>query len=94
MKLSIQRLAAFAFLCFAINNTIAQSISDSVAQKIDKLFSQWNNPNTPGLVADKFKDAITEVFNNISFNQENFIHHEQSPEYIEMILKGAGCSDE
>jgi CubicO group peptidase (beta-lactamase class C family) len=48
MKLSIQRLAAFAFLCFAINNTIAQSIPDSVAQKIDKLFSQWNNPNTPG----------------------------------------------
>ncbi len=48
MNLSIKLPAAFAFLLLALNNTTAQSIPDSVAQKIDKLFSQWNNPNTPG----------------------------------------------
>ena len=48
MKRSIKRLVAFVFLFLALNNTTAQSIPDSLAQKIDKLFSQWNNPNTPG----------------------------------------------
>ena len=48
MKLSIKLLAAFVFFYMAINNATAQSIPDSVVQKIDKLFSQWNNSNTPG----------------------------------------------
>ena len=48
MNLSIKLLAASVFLFLALNNATAQNIPDSVAQKIDKLFSQWNNPNTPG----------------------------------------------
>ncbi|HTN07745.1 serine hydrolase domain-containing protein [Agriterribacter sp.] len=48
MNLSIKLLVVFAFACLPINNATAQSIPDSVTQKIDKLFSQWNNPNTPG----------------------------------------------
>ena len=48
MNPSIKLLSAFVFSFLAIHNATAQNIPDSVAQKIDKLFSQWNNPNTPG----------------------------------------------
>jgi hypothetical protein len=53
-----------------------------------------NNPKTPALVVDKFKDAITEIFNDGNFEQTDFLEHEKSPEYIEMILRGAGCKNE
>lgn len=50
MKPSFRLLAAFIFSCFAFNNAAAQTIPDSLAEKIDKLFSRWNNTNTPGCV--------------------------------------------
>ncbi|MGN6438060.1 MAG: serine hydrolase domain-containing protein [Agriterribacter sp.] len=37
------------FCCVGIHYVYAQPIPDSTAQRIDKIFSLWNNPQTPGV---------------------------------------------
>lgn len=48
MRFSIKYLAILIF-CSGSYYGNAQTLPDSVAQKIDKIFSQWNNNNTPGV---------------------------------------------
>jgi CubicO group peptidase (beta-lactamase class C family) len=50
MKVKVTRLL-FLLFASAITTTIsAQSIPDSTIKKIDKLFAQWDNANSPGCV--------------------------------------------
>lgn len=44
----LKSLGTTVLSCLLFFYTNAQTLPDSVAQKIDKLFSQWNNPLTPG----------------------------------------------
>lgn len=47
MKLH-KSLVATVLPCLLFCYANAQNLPDSITQKIDKLFSQWNNPLTPG----------------------------------------------
>ena len=46
----MKTIAAFLlfFVFHFLNNASAQSLPDSVINKIDSLFSKWNNNNSPG----------------------------------------------
>jgi CubicO group peptidase (beta-lactamase class C family) len=49
-KQSIKIIFLFCIILSIVSNAHAQTLPDSIVKKIDRLFSQWDKPNTPGCV--------------------------------------------
>lgn len=59
----------------------------SLAEKISDIL---NDPKLPPMMLEGFQQALTDTFNDSSFNQDAIMAWERGPQYINYLIQGSG----